>query len=664
MRLAAPLLLALAVSACDAPRPRFEAEPEDGGGLDDAPPGRLDGAAEPDGERDARAATPDGAPTPDDAALGDAAPEGSADGWATDAGRGDAAADPGRGDAAAPGDAGPRDGSSADLGAPAFFSGVAHAADQRVRVTVRAGDFETVTDEEGHFELDLPRDAYTFRFSAEGHQEVSFHVVVQGPGQALEEPVFLYRGTWFESPLYTRLLWRFDDSWLLMTRNSGLFAWPLPDLERGGQLAGRDHEVVVAFATDEAAVLSRFRTVEGLAGDLYRVPLDGDEPTRVFVEAQPWTRHVGGRYLGMVHTREALSRLESAVPGEAPTVLAEGVPWLLVTNLNDEGVAWVAGDEDRFDVYVGDVAGGERISPPDGPASDLLLMPTPGAEGLLWLTPDRALWRWERGGAAHLVATDVLENPRPRFLGDGRLLLWRAGEGGHALAVHDGVGETPLVAAADGFSFALAGAGYYVRRPGRGLWYGLLDGEGADVVAGDEVAFTSAAGGAVALVDGVAWRVAGDVPERLGGEGLRSLQSAPFGATAWDPEEGGLYYLPAPEVGGALRRLVAGAPSAGRVWERGGAALYVLGPEQIWSRVPLPAAAPVVPFDRPFADLTPLDAGAVLGRAEDGALWQVDPQTGFSFGWARAVADITVSPRRGWAVYAADRGLFLVPLAP
>lgn len=688
-RLAACLLVALV--GCDEPRPRVDPDFVDGavGSVDtdvvDAATADVRGppdvaatppdASSPDGS--APDVLPDAHQRPDaaaeDASARDASLEGSVpDGPAPDVfGSVDAVLD-GQPDEGVP-DGASLDAGALDLGAPpdvgpgAFVTGVARAADHRERVTVSGGDVEAVTGDDGRFELGpLAPGARTLTFAAEAHQSETVDVEVGADGAALDEEVLLYRGTRVSRGRPGRLLFRFDDSWLLWDEGDVLYDTRTDPIARR-TLVEQDHEVVIGFAPGEDSVVTRVRTEPGIAGDLYMVPLDGSARTRLLIEAQPWARWVRDRILGMTHTREALSELRSVVPGEPDQQLADGVPWLLVATLAEGEIAWVEGGPVAFDVYRGSVDGArrEQLSPADAPASDRLLSTTPGATGVLWLTPDDALWRWEPDGGARHIADDVLDNPRPRFVNDGRLLFWRAGAAGQqALFLYDGQASRLLVDGARGSTFIRVGDTYYVERPGAGLWHGTLDGAGDDIVEGISASFRTAGGGLVAVVDGVAWRVVGDAAERLGGDGLSSLVSAPAGGTAWRQVDLSLWYLPGPGVETPLSLVAQGAPSPERVAEPGGAALYVRGGEGGFYRVPAPALQPTVLFERELTTLTPVDADRALGRDAEQALWQVDPQTGASFGWAREVTTVARSVRGGYVAYVCDRGIFLAPIPP
>ncbi len=656
----------LLLLGCDDPRPRHDPDPRDGSpeatsideGLDSVEAGptdvgpMLDSALQdrptPDsGPFDARrrdGPVPDG-PVPDGPVADGPVPDGPVP------------------DGPVPDGPVPDGPAPVDAGLEPVVSGLAHAADARERVTVTASELRVETDELGRFELPLPAGRHTLRFAAPNHQEEALEIDVGPDGLAVEEEVVLYRGRRLSRGEPGRALFRFDDGWLLWDEGDVLYDTRTEPVERR-VLVASEHEVVIGFAPGEESVVTRIRTELGLAGDLYLVPLDGAPRTRLLIEAQPWARWVRDRILGMVHTREALSELRSVVPGEGSRLLADGVPWLLVTTLAEGEIAWVEGGPIEFDVFRGSVDGEQRmqISPPEAPASDRLLLLTPGARGVLWLTPDDALWRWEPAlGAVHL-ADDVLESPRPSFRRDGRLRFWREdAQGADALYLHDGADARLLVDGAAGRSYSEIGDAYFVERPGRGLWRGTFDGEGADLVEGAAASIRTSGGGVVALVDGVAWRVDGEHPERVGGEGLTALTSATGGGTAWRQEDRTLWYVPGPGTDTPLTRIAEGSDGPQRVAERGGEAIYARGGEGGFYRVPLPATEPVVRFEREVTALTPIDAARLLGRDPDGALWQIDPRTGEAFGWARGVTRVIPSVRRGYVAYVCDRGLFLAP---
>lgn len=654
-------LAALALGAgCDDSRSRTEA------GLDD----RLDRGQLDRGVDDRGPGEPldDGIPdvTPADAASpDDGAPDLGVDDFAIPDGE---LPDTDLPDAEAP-DAALPDGELPDAGPTGrFVVGEAWAADRRSVVTVRAGEVEAVADADGRFRLGpLEGDAVVIEFSAPDHhaEAVSLDLPPEDGETALPEPMLLYRGVRIGPAATGRLVFRFDEGWFLWEVDDQLLATPTDAIDLR-VLAPEAHEVFLGFAADGEAVYTRRRVQPGVAGDIDRRPLDGSPAIPLFVEAQPWVREVGDRLLAMVETREALSRLESTAPGEMPQTLDEGVPWLLVTTLADDQVAWAAGDPAGFAVFVGPAAGGERrqVSAPEGPTTDDFLLTTPDRRGLVWLSPAGDLWRWPGEGAAELLADDVDANPRPRLLRDGRVLFSRTAGGGTAFWLWTPDGNRLVVDGARPNPALLVGETLYVDRPGLGLWAGELNGpDGDEVLPAPIDAVTSSGGGVIALIDGVAWRYRPDTgAERLGGEGLGLMSFAPLGATAWQADAGALWFLPGPGVEGAAARLTVGAPRAGRLNAPGGAALYVLGPDG-WFRAALPPGDEAdVAFDRPFDDLYPLGPDGLLGRDPDGALWAIDPRTGLTTGWAANVEEVERGPRNGVVAYVCDRGTFLVPV--
>jgi hypothetical protein len=618
-------------AALDAALPALDAQP-------DPDAAELDAALDPD------AAEPDAAVLHPDADAPDADPD--ADVLEPDGALPDAAVAPTR-----------------------FITGQAEAADDRVAVTVQGGG-RSVDAVDGRFRLGpLPAGEIELRFSAPAHQtERRTVVLAEDADLALEEAQLLYRGTRVAQSA-SRLYFRFDDAWLLWEADGSLALTELP-LIAPRVLIEDNHEVMLGFVPGEDAVVVRRRTMPGLAGDLDLVPLDGSDPTALFVEAQPWVRWVGGEAMAMVHTRDALSRLEVVVPGEATRVLAEGVPWLLVTQLADGLLAWAALSEDgeRFDLFLGDLDGAppQQITEPESRATDAFLSTTPDRAGLLWLTPEHTLWRWTPDGGAEALADTVLASPRPRFLADGRLLFWRAGETAQSLFVLEPEGERLLVAEATSSTFQPVGVGFFVVQPGVGLWHGTFDGPAlGTVIPAEAVVYRVSFGGALALADGQAVRyvVGGEASaiEGLPG-GLSQLGTTRGGATVWAAAERTLWWIPGPGQPGAAAIVVADAPSAALRGARSGDALYVTDADG-WRRVNVPPDdAPDVVFDARVARISQVLAGdTLLTYDADDALWQIDGFTGEGFGWAEHVTRIWRSGRGGWTAYTCDRGLFLVP---
>ncbi|MCB9539039.1 MAG: carboxypeptidase regulatory-like domain-containing protein [Myxococcales bacterium] len=533
---------------------------------------------------------------------------------------------------------------------------------------MRAGAASTQADADGAFVIGpLPPGRIVLQFTAPGHHPEAQAVEVPADGQvALPAPIVLYRGQRLTTDHPDRLRFRFDEAWLAWDGGDVLSASPLPD-PAPRVLVPRDYEVFLGWSLQAEAVHVRRRTVPGLAGDLDRVALDPVGRTPLFVEAQPWIIEVGDRAVSMVHTRDALSRLESVVPGQAPTVLAEGVPWLLVQRMADDRLAWAAGDADGFDVFVGPTDGGpaEQVNAPGAPASDALLTTTPGRRGLLWLGVDGALWRYEPERGAERLAEDVLAAPRPGFLPDGRVTFWRADvDGTQALHVYDDAeGEWRLVGQADGFSFRAVGDVYYLARPDRSLWRGDFDGGGEDVLLGAPGGFVVLGDAVLALIDGAAWRYRPQLgAEALNVEGLSGLRNASGGAVAWEEGELGdrLWYLPLLGDQEATPLLDAAANRA-IVSEPGGGALYVRDADSAWRRLAVPPdGGEDVAFAAGVEQLFTVSAEQVLGLDAEGGLFTIDPRTGAARAWAFNVDVVQPSGRGSYVAYVCDRGLFLV----
>ncbi len=612
----------------------LDARPPDADELEDAAEDALD---------DARADRP-----------GDAAP-GDADGFADAA---DATLDQGLPDGPLP---------DPDAGPPrSFVLGHAEAADGRLEVEISVG--AQVFGVQGDFRIGpLPAGRATLSFTAPGHERITVGVDLPAEGEVeLAEAIFLYRGQRLTRAIPRRSFFRFDDAWLFWEIEDTLVATPTAptDLQ---VLVDADYEVFIGYVPGQEAIAVRKRTQPGIAGDLHLVPLDGQPPFRLFVEAQPYLLWIGERALAMVRTREALSHLEGVAPGGDPVAVGAQVPWLFLRALSEGRVGWAeARDElgESFDLFVGSSDGlqREQISPVDAPAIDAYLGSSPGRRGLVWFDPASALWRWEAEEGPRRIAEQVSTSPTPRFLGDGRVLFWRAGEAGtQDLFVTDGEVEVELVRGARASTFRLVGAGYYVTRPERGLWYGALAGGGAEVIEGLQIEFVTAAGGAIALAEGAAWRHRpGEAAEALGPADLAQLRSGPRGATAWRAETAQLWFLPAWGEAAPAGVVAAEVQPAFRVAEAGGGALY-LRDEGGHLRAVMPPGG-TEPIPRSQTSIHPIDADRLLSRDDEQGLWQVDPQTGEAFGWARQTTSVLISGRRGFVAYTCDRGLYLVPL--
>ena len=550
-----------------------------------------------------------------------------------------------------------------------FVTGTAEAM-AGVPVTVTASDVSTVAGPDGAFRIGpLPPGDQRVVFSAEGHQSETVTVAVDGPGEfEIVDHVRLYRGVRVAPGDARRFYFRFDDAWLLWEVDDRLVATPTPaPVPR--TLVAAQHEVFLGFSPGGEEVLARRRTVPGLAGDIDLLPLSGEAAVPLFVEAQPWVRWVGDRVLAMVHTREALSRLEAVRPGEAPTVLAEGVPWLLVTLLADGAVSWAEGDAGGFAIRMGDAEGlgSESINALEVDATDDFLTTTPGRRGLMWFGTDAAVWRWERDVGASAMAEMVLPSPRPRFVAGGRLLFWRApdeGRSGQRLFGSLAGEEILLVSEATGTSLQVVGERFYVTRPGIGLYHGRIDdGSGGDVIVGSIGGVSRFGDGVVALADGVAWR---HNPEEgaseIGGEGLSSLASAPLGATAWQSEMGTLWWLPGPGVMAEPSPLVEGTARLGRAAGSEAGAIYVLGPAGYFRIDVPPAPGARVDFEVSVDEIYAVDEARLLGLDAVDTLWSIDPRDGRAVAWADRVTLVQRSSRRNYVAYVCDRGIFLVEL--
>lgn len=703
MRICLSVLLFWLV-ACDETRPRFDPDPQgdatatlDGGALDGAasadgaPPdaARLDDAGAPTGDATATddgvadSALPDARPA--DAAPLDAAPPvdgafvdatvidaGAVDASAVDAG----AVDGGAGfDAALP-DARTVDAAFADLGpAPdlgveaGFVIGHARAADEALAVRVTGGGAETRTDPDGRFRLGpLPPGPVELVFSAPEHQSLTRAIAVEADlDVALADEVLLYRGRRIGAAASSQLRFTFDGAWVIWSVDDRLMARPTTPDGEAVELLARDFEVFIGFVPGQPAIAVRRRVQAGIAGDIDVIQLADGARTPLFVEAQPWVRWRGDAALGMVGTRDGLSTLVLGAPGDAPAVLGEGVPWLLVTQLADGEPVWAQASDDAFMIWRGGDAIAAAPLAPDAPASDDFLLTTPGRTGLLWRDPTGDLIRWEPETGAVTVAEDVLASPRPRFVPQG-LVFWRddpAEPGLQELHLLADDGPRRIIGAVDGNSLRLAGARYYLLRPEDGLWTGTLVGEApARLLAGDRIQFATQGQGVIALVDGSAWWA---IPggQRLDAEvdGLSTLQGLAVGATAWQAATRTLWWIPGPDQAAPPAPLVADAPRARRTAEPGNAAVFALGPDG-YLRAPIPPGMAQTIFAVIATELAVLSARQVLGWQADGWLYAIDPADGSAIGWAGVVSRVVTSNDRRFVAYVSDRGTFLVDRGP
>lgn len=562
-------------------------------------------------------------------------------------------------------------------------TGVAIAADERVPVRVRGAAAEVVADAQGRFRLaPLPPGRLALQFSAPGHQTETVVVTVPAEGGEvqLDAPVHLYRGVRVAAEADANgLVWRFDEAWLVWTVGDRLAGSPVPQ-PAPRTLVASGHEVLLSFSPDGTAVAARHRTQPGIAGDIDLVPLDGSPPVRLFVEAQPWVRWLGDQVLAMVHTRDALSRLEVVRPGEAPRLVREGVPWLLVTDLVDGQVAFAAGEPPAFEVFTVDLNAAQLAprlaSAPDGGTVDAWLGNSPGRTGLLWVDDTDVLWRFEPEDGPEALVDGVLVSPRPRYLADGRLVFWRAGATAEDLWLFDGVEERRLVRDTRGSTFVTVGDGFYVNADGRGVWHGDFgpanaQGEvGRLAVPGLNTPFIVSGGGLVALADGAAWRYTPGAAggEALGPTGLGGLQATVSGATAFAGATGSLWWLPGPGLDLRPVALSMGAPDQSRMATRDRTGLYH-PTAQGWVRSDLPpaAGAAVRRYDPPvraIAELLPAEQLLTIDPA-DATLYAVDALDASPAGrvrWAWNARLVRGGPRGRLVAYVCDRGLFVVPL--
>ena len=553
-----------------------------------------------------------------------------------------------------------------------FIEGIALAADHETPVRVRAGAQTVIAEPDGAFVLGpLQAGAWVVEFEATEHQSETLEVhVPEDTDVALQAPMVLYRGQRVGLGLPTALRFGGRDEWLVWAQGTTLYGSATGPPETRA-LVAEDHEILIGFVPGGQAVTVRRRTEPGVAGDIDLIPLDGEAPVPLFRQAQPRVLWVADRALALVETDAGLSRLASVVPGEAAVILAEEVPRLVVATLNDGTLVWTAGSGPGAGVWRGAADGSwsEIVSRPTGPASSAFLMTTPQRTGVMWLDPDGGLWRWTLDGGEIRLAQAVSASPRPQFLAHGDVLFWRAEPAGThtAFVWEQGAGQRLLVVGADGHSLRITAEIFHVVRPGRGLYRGHLDGSGSErLLEGVVDGFTTYWNGVIALMEGALWRYTDRVgPEWLGDDGrdaLSTLQSAPFGATAWFAPGGILWWIPSPGRPGVPTVLVEGADRLGRSTAYGGTGLYVLGPEGYRFVALPPRPDGEVRFDAHLVQIQSVDEARVLGLDEQGGLWQVNPLTGQAFGWASQVRLLTPSPGRGFAAYVCDRGVFLAPI--
>ncbi len=706
--LSALVVTSAALLACEGPRVRQDLDFYEDAGVDAA----AGGAADSGLTTDARAPTP----TPADALAPDARPPETNDALAPDA------RPPEPNDAVAPDAAGPApdarvtlpdvaqgpdvgqvtadaapDASAdaaPDAGAPPppdaadpppmlMLRGTAHAADPLEPVVVtdlNSGLSTTTQPPSNAFALGplAPGAEAALVFSAAHHQSES---LVWAPTPAapdtLAEDVLLYRGRRISpETTATRPFFAPDEDYLLYTVGESLaIAGTGADAAAARLLVPDAYELFLGYTPDGSSAVARRRNRPGLAGDVDAYPLAGGPPQPLFEEAQPWVRWLDDRALGMEHTQAALSRLVLGRPGGPKTVLAEGVPWLLVTRMQSGAVAYASGAAPRYPVALDALgAGAPRVVSPNGDeAGDGFLMTSPDNRRLYWRTPEGALQMYSQDTDTSVtLAENVLASPRPLVQPGGTVFFWRGQAAGHEdLYVLGGAAdavERRRAVDVDGRTLVTTVDGFYVAAPGRGLLHGLRDAgpEAGVVVPGQTVQFVTSGPGVIALADGHAWtHVPGNPPTDRGGAGLAQLEIAPRGATAF--AGGGvnrLFYVPAPDLPGDVFPLAGGRPMPQRVTEPARSAVYVrdAGGWLNWT-LPPSADAPGRPFGSDAERTLPVTPEWVMQLDAAGALWAAPTDAERRVPWAWHVQTLERSPQRALAAYVCDRGVFVVPLA-
>jgi hypothetical protein len=563
-----------------------------------------------------------------------------------------------------------------------FLRGTAHAADpsEPVVVTDLNSGLSTATQPpDDSFALGplAPGAEAALVFSAVHHQSES---LVWAPTPAapdtLAEDVLLYRGRRISpETTATRPFFAPDEDYLLYTVGEALAIAGTGDDAAARLLVPDAYELFLGYTPDASSAVVRQRNRPGLAGDISAFPLAGGPPQPLFEEAQPWVRWLDDRALGMEHTQAALSRLVLGRPGGPKTVLAEGVPWLLVTRLQSGAVAYASGAAPRYPVALDTLDGAApRVLSANGDeAGDGFLMTSPDNRRLYWRTPEGALQMYSQDADTTVtLAEDVLASPRPTVQPGGTVFFWRGMGAGHEdLYVLGGAAdavERRRAVDVDGRTLVTTVDGFYVAAPGRGLLHGLRDAgpEAAVVVPGQTVQFVTSGPGVIALADGHAWtHIPGSPPTDRGGAGLAQLEIAPRGATAF--AGGGVnrvFYVPAPDLPGDVFALAAGRPMAQRVTEPARTAVYVrdAGGWLNWT-LPASADAPGRPFGFDAERTLPVTPEWVMQLDAAGALWAAPTDAERSVPWAWHVQTLERSPRRELAAYVCDRGVFVVPLA-
>jgi len=494
---------------------------------------------------------------------------------------------------------------------------------------------------EGPFEISLPPGSWVVRFSAEGHQSEEIRVEIHAGELLRLEPLLLFRGQRISRAAPSRMFWRYDEAWFFWEEEGG-FNFLSTTATQELHSLGAEYEVFIGHIPGEEAITLRFHGRPGLAGDLYRLPLEGGPPQLLFEEAQPWIRWIEGEALALTHTREALSRLERVQPGAPPQVLGEGVPWLMVTDLQGGRVAWMEAEVEGHSIWISPEGPGEQLRLAEG-ASSAFLMSYAGRTGLLW-SAGGDLLSWD-GQRSTILAEEILESPPPRDY-QGLLLFWR--EGGDLYALEEGA-ERLILEGAQPSSLRLYGPYFAAFRPEAGLEWGRLDGAERLLHPCDSQLSLSLGETLFFVVDGVLFRSQeGAAAERLldGVDDL--LVHPPLGISVLAPE---LIFLP--KEGAPL-------PLAGvqRVLEPGGGALYFQGAEG-WQRQPLPTGAASVPFGADLEEIWPVNSQRLMGQAE-GQLFSLDLNAGVRLLWAEGLERLLLSPRRGMLSYSSSRGLFLL----
>ncbi|MFN3201167.1 MAG: carboxypeptidase-like regulatory domain-containing protein [Bradymonadia bacterium] len=572
-----------------------------------------------------------------------------------------------------------------DMGAPdgdtppamGLIIGRASAIDNESPVTVTAGERTIRLDIGGFFQIGaLPPGPVQVVVSAPGHQTERVEVIVPEVGEvAIEAPIVLYRGRRISSRQAERLLISPDEVTVAWIEGESVWASAI-DAPEDRLLLPDGYEVYLGYTPDNGAVTVRVRGDQGEAGDIWSLPVDGSPATRVFQRAQPWIRWIDDRALAMVDTVDALSSLVSNnLQGDDRVLLGVGVPWLQVSQMIDGRVSWTQQREDgAFDVIQADTLGRDAqvVSFEEGPADGAFLTTTSGRRGLLWTSPDGALWRWTGDSPPEDIAQQVLVSPRPTGLGVFQALYWQQGdpmegaESGDYL-FYDGEASRLLGAGLRPGSVRSLGRALYGVGAVSDLYFGDLDGiQMAPIIEGAVDEMVVAGGGITALIEGEVWthRPENAQPVNVGPLIGGQLRRAPSGLTAFDADTGTLWWLPDPGGEGEITALVEGAPAAVRLSPIGELAVITRSADGL-VKIPLPPGrAEAIPFEEDVERIVNVNQGQVLGYDLGGRLFDIDTDTGLGVPWADGVVEARLSPRRGYVVYRCDRGLFVVPLSP